>query len=132
MSRKKGRIKGRRGIGNPEALQEAYNKLKHLYAKAGEDWEKALIRRVLREWSEVSEAIDTALLNHKFWVMTIPLTKRDYSIFLRFEYNKQRGRWVLASVDIGQRVGWGFKWEFMLDKMQLIRRDRETREVVAY
>ena len=132
MGRKKDRIKGRRGVGNPEALQEAYEKLRLMYSRAREDWEKLLIRRVLRDWGEISEAIDTALLNHKYKVITIPLTKRDYSIFLRFEYDKQRGRWVLANADIGKRVGWGYKWEFMLDRMQLIRRDRETREVIAY
>lgn len=132
MGRKKSIIKGRKGVGNPEALREAYERLEWLDNHVVEDWEKELVSDILDNWDKISEAIDTALLNHGFRVMTMPITKGEYSVFLRFGYSKLRKRWVLTGAGIGQRVGWGFKWEFMLDRMQLIRRDRETKEVVAY
>ena len=131
MVHKKSRIKRRRGVGNLEALDEAYNRLLWYKENVVEDWEKNLVGDILRKWDKVSEAIDTALLNHGYWVMTIPITRGDHSLFLKFEKNKLRKRWVLADVSIGERVGWGFRWEYLLDEDKLIRRDRETREVVA-
>ena len=82
----------------------------------------------LKKWVKVSDFIDTALLNHGYEKLTIPLTVRNKSIFLVFSLVKGKG-WFYQGFRLGVKVGWGYKWEYNLDKDMPITRKRKTSEV---
>ena len=111
-------------------VTEALRKIKKL-SKSRNKVARELAREVLMRWVKIAEFIDTALINHKFWIITIHISREDKAISLTYVKDKESKEWVLKGIRYGPRVGWGFKWEYDLVKDKPIVRKtiKEEREV---
>ena len=106
-------------------IDEIKSGLRHLYRKNRNTHVKRIVEKALKKWKKVSEFLDTALLNHGFKIITIPLTHGSYSVFVRLSRQDKKGDWVLEKIWFGDRVGWGYKWEYDLEKDTPIMRKRK-------
>ena len=88
------------------------------YKTSSSSLEKALYECVLQHWGDIEGHIETALLNHRFRKLTIPIVckglARGFWVFLRFTiYNN--GEWDLDNVFVGPSVGWPYKWKIVVE-----------------
>jgi hypothetical protein len=114
-------------------VEEARQELLRLLKKAPKPYEK-LIRETLEKWDRVGEHLDTALTNHVFHTMTFQVFKGNLALFVRFrreKINKNESDWFLDRVSYGERVRWGFKWEYDLEKDLPLMHKRKVEERVV-
>ena len=86
---------------------------------------RQIAKKALKKWDKISEFIDTALLSHGYHTVTIPLSQGRHSVFVRLSRQDKKGDWVLEKIWFGERVGWGYKWEYDLEKDTPIMRKRK-------
>ncbi len=115
---------------NEVQVKEVLQNIKKLSKSKNKD-ARELARGILIKWGRIAEFIDTALINHRFWIITIHIFKGDKAVSLTFTREREHGEWVLRGVRFGPRVRWGFKWEYDLghDK-PLVKKVIRTNEVV--
>jgi len=109
-------------------IEEARTALEGLLAVAKGD-EKRLVEAALEDWHRLAEAIDTALLNHGYWRLTLQAYSGDLAIFFKFEASEAaKGEWQLKEVETGPRVWWGYRWEYDLDAGRLVEKKKRLEE----
>jgi len=92
------------------------------------DRERKMIRRILREWGEIANAIDTALINHRYRLLTFVITVDREALFIEFVRDKNTKEWIYKSFRLGERGGWPYKWEYRVGE-GLVERTIKVKEV---
>jgi len=76
----------------------------------------ALIRIVLKHWNEIEPLLETALVNHKYRILTVPIKRSENqpALFLKFSLKeKDLPRYEGFRID---KDRWPYRWEIHLDK----------------
>jgi len=75
-----------------------------------------LIRTVLKRWDEIEPLLETALVNHRYRILTVPIKRSENrpALFLKFSLEeKDLPRYEGLRIDVDR---WPYRWEIHLDK----------------
>ena len=108
------------GIVHELQVREVERKLRGLLRSRSFS-EKEIVRGVLKKWGRIADFIDTALINHGYWLLTIAISKGSKQLLIKFYRPRKRkgsegSEWVLKGIVITERIGWGYKWEYDLER----------------
>ncbi len=79
---------------------------------------RKLVKLVLRKWGFVANAIDVALINHRYKQLTFVVSWGLWSedaLFIVFRKDRH-GEWGLKHVRVGKRGGWTYRWELVMEE----------------
>ncbi len=82
-----------------------------------------VVDKALADWGRLASSLETALIWHGYRKLTFQIRLRRKAVWLRFVRDPDTG-WIFKGADAGEVIGWGFRWEYDLEKHVLIERKK--------
>jgi len=111
------RRRTRRYVAHQLQITQVREALEELDQAGLEEDYTLMITKMLTNWGQIADFIDYALLNHGYRTLTMMFYRGGKAVFVRFMKDRL-GEWSFEGIALGQKVNWGYRWEYDLEKME--------------